>query len=278
MAQKQSKILPGLNITLGYTLVYLSLIVLIPLLAMVIKASSLGVSAFWDIVTAPRVIASYQLSFGSALMAAFINTIFGLMLAWVLVRYDFWGKKLVDAFIDLPFALPTAVTGIALTALYAKQGWIGQYLEPLGIHIAFTPIGILIALIFISLPFVVRTIQPILEELEIELEEASASLGANRFQTFTRVTLPILTPAILTGFTLAFARAIGEYGSVIFIAGNIPMVSEITPLMIITKLEQYDYAGATAIATVMLFLSLILLLTINILQTWAAKHTGRTRT
>ncbi|MBU3542986.1 sulfate ABC transporter permease subunit CysT [Polynucleobacter sp. MWH-Loch1C5] len=274
---KKNQIFPGFNLSLGYTLVYLSLIVLIPLSAVVFKSSQLGWSGFWETVTAPRVVASYQLSFGLALIAGLINAVFGLIFAWVLVRYSFFGKSLIDALVDLPFALPTAVTGIALTALYAKNGWIGQYLEPLGIKVAFTPLGILIALIFIGLPFVVRTVQPILEDLEAELEEASASLGANRWQTFRLVVFPILLPALLTGYALAFARAVGEYGSVIFIAGNIPMVSEITPLMIITKLEQYDYAGATAIAVVMLLISLLLLLAINGLQAWTAKRTGRSR-
>ena len=274
---KKNSIFPGFGLSLGYTIVYLSIIVLIPLSAVIFKTTSLTFGEFVNEVTAPRVMASYRLSFGMALLAGLINTGFGLLLAWSLVRYTFIGKNLVDALVDLPFALPTAVTGIALASLYAKNGWIGQYLEPLGIKIAFTPWGVLIALIFIGLPFVVRTVQPILEEIEIELEEASASLGANRWQTFKRVVLPILIPALLTGFALAFARAVGEYGSVIFIAGNIPMVSEITPLMIITKLEQYDYAGATAIATVMLAISLLLLLAINGLQAWTAKRTGRIR-
>jgi len=257
--------------------VYLSLIVLIPLSAIIIKSTSMTLPAFFDAVTAPRVLASYRLSFGMALLAGLINTFFGLLLAWSLVRYTFIGKNLIDALVDLPFALPTAVTGISLAALYSKNGWIGSSIEPLGIKIAFTPWGVLIALIFIGLPFVVRTVQPILEEIELELEEAAASLGASRWQTFKRIVLPILTPALLTGFALAFARAVGEYGSVIFIAGNIPMVSEITPLMIITKLEQYDYAGATAIASVMLLISLVLLLAINGLQSWTAKRTGRSR-
>lgn len=273
----KNKIFPGFNLSLGYTLVYLSLIVLIPISAVALKASSSGINHFWEVVSAPRVVASYKLSFGLSLIAGFINAIFGLMLAWVLVRYDFFGKKIVDALVDLPFALPTAVTGIALTTLYSKNGWVGQYLEPLGIKVAFTPLGILIALVFIGLPFVVRTVQPILEDLETELEEAAASLGATRWQTFHIVVLPILLPALLTGFALAFARAVGEYGSVIFIAGNIPLVSEITPLMIITRLEQYDYSGATAIAVVMLVISLILLFAINALQAWTAKRTGRSR-
>lgn len=272
---KTFRVLPGFKITLGYTLAYLSLIVLLPLAAVLMKTTTLTFPAFWDIVTAPRVVASYRLSFGLSLAAATINALFGLMLAWALVRYSFPGKKLIDALVDLPFALPTAVAGIALTALYAKNGWLGQYLEPLGIHIAFQPLGILIALVFIGLPFVVRTVQPILEDLDTELEEAAASLGAQRWQIFQHVIMPILLPALLTGFALAFARAVGEYGSVIFIAGNLPMVSEITPLIIVTKLEQYDYSGATAIALVMLLFSLALLLMINGLQAWTAKRTGR---
>lgn len=274
---KQKQVLPGFKLTLGYTLFYLSLIVLIPLSAVFFNTAKMGGEAFWQTVTDPRVVATYQLSFGASLLAAAINTVFGLMLAWSLVRYSFPGKKIIDALVDLPFALPTAVTGIVLATLYSKEGWIGQFLEPLGIKVAFTPIGILIALVFIGVPFVVRTVQPILEDLETELEEASASLGAHRWQTFRYVTLPMLLPALLTGFALAFARAVGEYGSVIFIAGNIPMVSEITPLMIISKLEQYDYNGATAIALVMLVFSFALLLLINGLQAWAAKATGRSR-
>ncbi|KMJ54870.1 sulfate transporter [Vogesella sp. EB] len=269
------RVLPGFGLSLGFTLTYLSLIVLIPLAAVFIRASSLSLEALWDAVTAPRVLASYQLSFGMALLAAAINTVFGLLLAWSLVRYRFPGKKLVDALVDLPFALPTAVAGIALTALYAGNGWLGQYLEPLGIKVAFGPLGVLVALVFIGLPFVVRTVQPVLEDLETELEEAATSLGAHRWQTFRHVILPVLQPALMTGFALAFARAVGEYGSVIFIAGNIPMVSEITPLMIISKLEQYDYAGATAIASVMLVASFLLLLAINGLQAWQARRNGR---
>lgn len=272
---KKNMIFPGFNLSLGYTIVYLSLIVLIPLSAVVIKSLSLTPEVFWQTVTSPRVLSSYRLSFGTAFIAGLINAVFGLILAWVLVRYQFYGKRVVDALIDLPFALPTAVTGIALTALYSKNGWVGQYLEPFGIKVAFTPLGILIALIFIGLPFVVRTVQPILEDIETELEEAASSLGANRLQIFTKIIFPILLPALLTGFALAFARAVGEYGSVVFIAGNIPMVSEITPLIIITKLEQYDYAGATAIALTMLIISLILLLVINGLQAWTAKKSGR---
>jgi sulfate transport system permease protein len=265
---KQHSVLPGFNLALGFTLLYLSLIVLIPLSATFIRASALSWPEFWSIVTTPRVLASYRLTFGASFAAALVNAVFGLLVAWVLVRYRFPGKKLVDALVDLPFALPTAVAGIALTALYAGNGWIGQFFEPLGIKIAFTPIGIFVALTFIGLPFVVRTVQPVLEDIEAELEEAAATLGATRFQTFSRVIFPTVMPALMTGFALAFARAIGEYGSVIFIAGNMPMVSEITPLLIITKLEQYDYAGATALAVVMLVISFIMLLVINLLQWW----------
>jgi sulfate transport system permease protein len=276
-APPRLRVLPGFRLTLGYTLAYLSLLVLIPLAAVFLKTAELSLAEFWNVVTAPRVVASYKLSFGMSLLAAGINAVFGLLLAWALVRYSFPGKKLIDALVDLPFALPTAVAGISLTALYAKNGWIGQFLEPLGIQVAFKPLGVLVALVFIGLPFVVRTVQPILEDLDTELEEAATSLGAQRWQAFRHVILPIVFPALLTGFALAFARAVGEYGSVIFIAGNIPMVSEITPLMIITKLEQYDYTGATAIATVMLILSFTLLLIINGLQAWTAKRTGRDR-
>jgi sulfate transport system permease protein len=278
MSRSTRRVLPGFNLTLGYTLFYLSVIVLIPLSAVFFKTTELGWAEFWSVVSAPRVVATYKLTFGASLLAAAINALFGLMLAWSLVRYSFPGKKLVDALIDLPFALPTAVAGIALTALYAKNGWLGQWIEgEFGLKVAFGPVGVLVALIFIGLPFVVRTVQPILEDLDTELEEAATSLGARRWQTFRYVTLPILLPALLTGFALAFARAVGEYGSVIFIAGNIPMVSEITPLIIITKLEQYDYAGATAIAVVMLVLSFILLLAINGLQAWTNRVTGRDR-
>jgi sulfate transport system permease protein len=273
-ARKRRRVLPGFAPTLGYTLFYLSLLVLIPLTAVFFKSAGHGAEAFWDAATSPRVLASYRLSFGAALLAAGINVVFGFILAWSLVRYDFPGKKLVDALIDLPFALPTAVAGIALTALYAPNGWMGSWLEPLGIKVAFTPLGVLVALIFIGLPFVVRTVQPVLEDLDTELEEAAASLGAHRWQAFRLVLLPMLAPALLTGFAMAFARAVGEYGSVIFIAGNMPMVSEITPLMIITKLEQYDYVGATAIATVMLVFSFVLLLAINGLQAWSARRNG----
>lgn len=267
-------VLPGFGLALGYTLLYLSLIVLIPLSATFIKSASLGWAAFWDAVTTPRVLASLRLSFGASLVAAIINGVFGLLVAWVLVRYEFFGKKLVDALVDLPFALPTAVAGIALTALYAGNGWIGSLLEPQGIKVAFTPIGITLALTFIGLPFVVRTVQPVLEDLEAELEEAAACLGATRVQAFLRVVLPAIAPALLTGFALAFARAVGEYGSVVFIAGNMPLVSEIAPLLIITKLEQYDYAGATAIAVVMLVISFVLLFAINALQWWASHRHG----
>ena len=266
--------LPGFGLTLGYTLVYLTLIVLIPLSALFVKTQSGGWDHFWNSITSPQVVASYKVSFGLSLVAALINGVFGVLAAWVLVRYSFPGRRIVDALIDLPFALPTAVAGIALTALYAKNGWLGSLLEALGVKVAFTPLGVLVALTFIGLPFVVRTVQPVLEDLDTELEEAAASLGAHRWQTVRHVVLPILTPALLTGFALAFARAVGEYGSVIFIAGNLPMVSEITPLMIITKLEQYDYAGATAIAAVMLVISFVLLLGINGLQAWSARSRG----
>jgi len=269
--------LPGFNLSLGYTLTWLSLIVLIPLSAVFIKAAELTLEQFWVVVTSPRVVASYKLTFGASLAAAAINAIFGLLLAWSLVRYTFPGKKIVDSLVDLPFALPTAVAGIALTALWAGNGWIGSIVEPLGIKVAFTPLGVLLALVFIGLPFVVRTVQPVLEDLEVEIEEAATSLGANRWQTISKVIFPTLFPALLTGFALSFARAVGEYGSVIFIAGNIPMVSEITPLMIISKLEQYDYRGATAIASVMLLASFLLLITINSLQAWTAKRTGKSK-
>jgi sulfate transport system permease protein len=265
---KKNNVLPGFSLSLGYTLLYLSLIVLIPLSAAFIKTTELSWHEFWTIVTAPRVVASYKLTFGASLIGALLNAVFGLLTAWILVRYTFPGKKIIDALVDLPFALPTAVAGIALTAVYATNGWIGSLLEPLGIKVAFTPIGVIVALTFIGLPFVVRTVQPVLEDLESETEEAAASLGANRWQTFYKIILPAVWPALLTGFALAFARAIGEYGSVIFIAGNMPMVSEITPLIIITKLEQYDYAGATAVAVVMLVISFALLLLINVLQWW----------
>ena len=268
------RVLPGFSLTLGYTVLYLCLIVLIPLSALVLKTFTLSWDQFWAAVSSPRVLASYRLTFGASFIAALVNVFFGLLVAWVLVRYSFPGKRIVDALVDLPFALPTAVAGISLTALLAGNGWVGQYLEPHGIKLAFNPNGVVIALIFIGLPFVVRTVQPVLEESEKELEEAAMCLGATRWQTFTKVILPSITPALLTGFAMAFARAIGEYGSVIFIAGNMPMVSEITPLIIIGKLEQYDYAGATAVAVVMLLFSFILLLVINALQAWQRKRAG----
>jgi sulfate transport system permease protein len=268
------KVLPGFNLTLGYTIFYLCLIVLIPLSALVLKTFALTWDQFWAAVSSPRVLAAYRLTFGASLIAALVNVVFGLLVAWVLVRYSFPGKRLVDALVDLPFALPTAVAGISLTALLAGNGWIGQYLEPLGIKLAFNPNGVVIALIFIGMPFVVRTVQPVLEESEKELEEAAMCLGATRLQTFTKVILPAIAPALITGFAMAFARAIGEYGSVIFIAGNMPMVSEIVPLIIIGKLEQYDYGGATAVAAVMLFFSFVLLLVINALQGWQRRRAG----
>lgn len=275
MATKKKKhLLPGYGLSLGYTLVYLSLIVLIPLAAVFLRTTELSLHEFWAVVTTPRVVATYKLTFGASFIAAVINLVFGLLTAWVLVRYQFFGKKVLDALVDLPFALPTAVAGIALTAIYAPNGWIGQWLEPHGIKVAFTPLGVVVALTFIGLPFVVRTVQPVLEDFSAEAEEAAASLGANRWQTFYKIILPAIWPALLTGFSLAFARAVGEYGSVIFIAGNMPMISEITPLMIITKLEQYDYAGATAIAVVMLLISFVLLLLINLLQWWSNHRHG----
>ena len=273
-AKQRFTVLPGFGLSLGFTLFYLTLIVLIPLSATFLKTFTMTWDAFWTSITAPRVVASLQLSFGASLVAAIVNTVFGLIVAWVLVRYRFFGKRLIDALVDLPFALPTAVAGIALTALFAGNGWIGRYLEPLGIKVAFTPLGVVVALTFIGLPFVVRTVQPVLEDVEQELEEAAASLGANRLQTFRRVIMPAILPALLTGFALSFARATGEYGSVIFIAGNMPMISEITPLIIIGKLEQYDYAGATAVAVVMLLFSFLLLLVINGLQAWQRKRAG----
>jgi sulfate transport system permease protein len=263
------RVIPGFGLSLGFTLFYLALIVLIPLAAVFLKTFTLTWDAFLAAVTSERVVASYKLTFGASLLAAALNVVFGGIVAWALVRYRFPGKKIIDALVDLPFALPTAVAGIALTALYSSNGWIGRFLEPLGIKVAFTPLGVLIALTFIGLPFVVRTVQPVLEDAERELEEAAASLGANPLQTFSRVIFPTVLPALMTGFALAFARATGEYGSVIFIAGNMPMVSEITPLFIITKLEQYDYAGATAIAVVMLIASFLMLLLINVLQAWS---------
>ncbi|SEG04063.1 sulfate ABC transporter permease subunit CysT [Paenibacillus sp. UNC499MF] len=263
---KTKRILPGFGLSMGFTVLYLSLLVLFPLSAVVWKTTGLTFAQFWQAVTDERVVASYKLSFGASLAAALVNTVFGLLVAWVLVRYRFPGKRFVDALVDMPFALPTAVAGIALTSLYADNGWIGSLLAPLGIKAAYSPLGIIIALTFIGLPFVVRTVQPVLQELEHETEEAAVSLGASRWRTFRRVIFPQLVPALLTGFTLAFARAIGEYGSVVFISGNMPMKTEITPLLIMTKLEQYDYAGATAIALVMLIISFVLLLVTNALQ------------
>jgi sulfate/thiosulfate transport system permease protein len=268
---KKRSIIPGFGLTLGFTLSYLCLIVLIPLSATFLKAATLTWPRFWHIIADPRALASYRITFGASLIAALINLVFGLLVAWVLVRYTFPGRRLVDSLVDLPFALPTAVAGIALTAIYSSHGWIGRYLEMVGIKAAYTPLGIVIALTFIGLPFVVRTVQPVLEDLDKDMEEAAASLGANRLQVFTRIILPAIWPAALTGFTMAFARAIGEYGSVVFISGNMPMRTEITPLLIITKLDQYDYAGATAIAVVMLVVSFVLLLAINLLQKWSSK-------
>jgi sulfate transport system permease protein len=272
---RKHSVLPGFNLTLGYTLLYLSLIVLVPLSALFIKSAGMGLEQFWQTVSNPRVVASYRLTFGASLLAATINAFFGFIVAWSLVRYRFPGKRMVDAMVDLPFALPTAVSGIALTAIYSQNGWIGQYLEPLGIKAAFSPLGIVIALTFIGLPFVVRTLQPAIEDLHKENEEAAASLGANRLQSLRYVILPAVMPALLTGFAMAFARALGEYGSVVFISGNMPMKTEITSLLIITKLEQYDTAGATAIALVMLIASFALLLAINLLQWWSGqRHRG----
>lgn len=265
------RVIPGFGLTMGITLVYLSLIVLIPLASVFFKASGLGLDGFWHAISTPRVVNALKLSFGAAFFAAVFNAVFGLLVAWVFVRYEFWGKRVLDAAIDLPFALPTAVAGIALTALYSSNGWIGQFLEPLGIKVAFTPVGVVVALMFIGLPFVVRTVQPVLEEAESALEEAAAVLGATRLQTVLRVILPAILPSLLTGFALALARGVGEYGSVIFIAGNLPMVSEIAPLLIIIKLEEFDYQGATALAAAMLIISFAMLLVINLLQAWARR-------
>ena len=273
--RKAKRVLPGFGLTLGYSVAYLSLLVLIPLAGLFIKTAGMTWEAFSTIIFSPRVLAAYKISFGTAFIAAVINAFFGFLVAWVLVRYSFPGRRIVDALVDLPFALPTAVAGIALTALYAGNGWFGSILEPHGIQVAFTPTGIVVALTFIGLPFVVRTVQPVLADLETELEEAAASLGASRWQTFVAVIWPAVLPALITGFALAFARAIGEYGSVIFIAGNMPMVSEIAPLLIVTQLEQYNYAGATAIAAVMLVISFVLLLLINSLQAWVRQRGGR---
>jgi sulfate transport system permease protein len=269
---ERKRVLPGFGPTLGFTITYLSLLVLLPLAMIVLEAASMTWDRFWATVTTARALASYRLTIGASFAAAVVNTVFGLIVAWVLVRYRFPGKRLADALVDLPFAMPTAVGGIALTAIYSSNGWIGRYSEEAGISVAFTPLGIFVALTFIGLPFVVRTVQPVLQDIERELEEAAASLGASRAQTFSRVIAPLLAPALLTGFTLAFARALGEYGSVVFIAGNKPLETEITTLLIMTKLEQYDYAGATAIATVMLLLSFAMLLVINLLQGWIRRR------
>ncbi|WP_114394168.1 sulfate ABC transporter permease subunit CysT [Oleisolibacter albus] len=267
-------VIPGLGLTLGVTVTYLTLIVLLPLAALALRPAELGLGGIWDAVTQPRVLAALRLSFGAALLGAGINAVFGLMVAWMLVRYDFPLKRVIDAIVDLPFALPTAVAGIALTSLYAPNGWVGQLLDPLGIKVAFTPLGVIVATTFIGLPFVVRTVQPVLEDLESELEEAAGSLGANRWETFSRVIFPLILPALLTGTALAFARAVGEYGSIIFIAGNMPMVSEIAPLLIVIKLEQFDYAGAAAIGLTMLVASFLILLMVNLLQRWSRRWSG----
>jgi len=273
---KQPSVLPGFGLTLGFAMFYFSLIVLIPLSGLFVKTSSLTWEQFWHTVTEPRALASYRLTFGASFLGALINGFFGSVVAWVLVRYRFPGRSIVDALVDLPFALPTAVAGITLTAIYSANGWIGQYLEPLGLKIAFTPLGVLVALTFIGLPFVVRTVQPVLQDLDKEVEEAATTLGASRWQTIRAVIMPELWPALLTGMAMAFARSVGEYGSVIFIAGNMPLKSEITPLLIMTKLEQYDYAGATALGVVMLVASFLLVLMINLLQWWSsARHTAR---
>jgi sulfate/thiosulfate transport system permease protein len=276
MTLKRHSVLPGFGLTVGYTILYLSLIVIIPLCGLFLKSMTLTWAQFWAIVTDPRVLASYRVTFVTSFAAACLNAVFGFIVAWTLVRYEFPGRRIIDGLVDLPFALPTAVSGIVLTAVYSQNGWLGRYLEPLGIKAVYTPLGITIALVFIGLPFIVRMLQPALEDLDPEIEEAAESLGASRLQTFIRVILPALLPALSTGFALAFARALGEYGSVIFISGNMPMKTEITSLLIVTKLEQYDYAGATAIAVVMLIASFLLLLSINGLQWWSARRYGRT--
>jgi len=273
---RQRKVLPGFRLTLGFTLFYLGLIVLIPLAATFAKTTTLSWPQFWHAVASPVTLAAYRLSFGASLCAALVNAVFGLLVAWVLVRYQFWGKKIMDGLVDLPFALPTAVAGITLATLYAQNGWIGRWLAPLGITVAYTRIGVFVALTFIGLPFVVRTLQPVLEDFDPELEEAAASLGANRLKTFYRVILPMIFPALSTGFALAFARALGEYGSVVFISSNLPFRTQIVPVLIMNKLEQFDYAGATALAMVMLAVSFLLLLAINWLQWWGTRHSERT--
>ncbi len=272
MFGKKKSILPGFGISLGYTIFYLSIIVIIPIAGLFIKTSTLSFGEFWDVITTPRVIASYKLSFGASFLAALVDSIFGLLIAWVLVRYDFYGKKIIDALIDLPFALPTAVAGITLATIYSKNGWFGRFLEPAGIFVAYKPAGVFVALVFIGLPFIVRSVQPVIEELDQEVEEAAASLGANRLQTFTKIILPSILPALISGFILAFARGLGEYGSVVFISGNMPMISEITPLLILTKLEQYDYPGATALAVSTLLISFVLFFFVNIIQWWTANR------
>jgi sulfate transport system permease protein len=270
--KRHNNVLPGFGLTLGFTVFYLSVIVLIPLSALVFRTAGLTWGEFISTVTSPRVLASYIVTFGAAIIAAIINSIFGVLVAWVLVRYRFPGRRIVDALVDLPFALPTAVAGITLATIYSPNGWVGRFLEPLGIKVAFTPLGIVLAMTFIGLPFVVRTVQPVVEEIDAELEEAAVCLGATRWQTLQRVIFPMLLPSILTGFAMSFARGVGEYGSIIFIAGNMPMVSEITPLLIITKLEQFDYQGATAIACVMLLTSFLMLLVVNLLQKWSRRY------
>lgn len=272
---KHHSVIPGFGITMGFTLLYIALLVLIPVSMVFINSSGIGPAKFWEIALSERVLASLKISFGTSFLAAAVNAVFGLLIAWVLERYTFPGKKLIDGLIDLPFALPTAVAGISLTTLYAQNGWIGQLFAPLGIKISYTPLGITIALIFISFPFVVRTVQPVLQNIDLEVEEAAACLGATRFKTFCKIIIPELLPAIITGFALAFARALGEYGSVVFISGNMPFKTEITPLLIRTKLEQYDYAGGTAVAAIMLVVSFIMLLVINLFQWWASnRHTS----
>ncbi len=269
---KQQSVIPGFGLTMGITILYITLLILIPVAMVFVNSSALGLKSFWEIAASPRVLASLKVSFGTAFLAASINAVFGLLMAWVLERYSFPGKKLIDGLIDLPFALPTAVAGISLTTLYAPNGWLGRFFEPLGIKISYTPLGITVALIFISFPFVIRTVQPVLHSFDTEVEEAAACLGASRFQTFRKIIIPELLPALITGFALSFARALGEYGSVVFISGNMPMKTEITPLLIRTKLEQYDYAGGTAVAAIMLIISFIMLLVINLFQWWAGNR------